>query len=129
MADLLVVEDNEDIATLLDALLTDSGHTVRRARDGQDGLARLVERLPDVMLMDVEMPVLDGPGLAARMLLENAGKEKIPIVIMSGAQELAGIASRVGTPYFLPKPSTPRDILLMVQRALAERRAPMPPLR
>jgi CheY-like chemotaxis protein len=124
--DVLIVDDNEDIASLLEAVLTDSGHTVRLARDGEDGLARLAERLPEVMLMDVEMPVLDGPGMAARMLLEDAGKEMVPIVIMSGAENLARIASRVGTPYFLPKPSAPHDILLMLQRALAERRAPTP---
>lgn len=79
-----------------------------------------------MVLIDVEMPVLDGPGMAARMLLEDAGKERVPNVIMSGAQNLARIASRVGTPYFLPKPSALHDILLMLQRALAERRAPAP---
>src|SRR5690348_3010999 len=64
MADVLVVDDNLDISELLEALLAEEGHLVRVAHDGEEGLRALDERLSDVVILDVDMPVLDGPGMA-----------------------------------------------------------------
>jgi CheY-like chemotaxis protein len=126
MADVLVVEDDEDIAYLTKVFLELDGHRVRRAADGEQGLARLCEGLPDVVVMDVEMPLLSGPGMAARMIAENCGRERIPIVIVSGAFALNRIADRVGTPYFLAKPFEPEHLLRLVRRALKEKHPPQP---
>lgn len=126
MADVLVVEDDPDLAFLLEAFLRADGHRVRVAHDGEGGLRLLSEGLPDLVVMDVEMPILGGPAMAARMLAENAGRERIPVVIASGAVGLAQIAEHVGTPYFLEKPFAPATLLSLVARALRERRAPAP---
>jgi DNA-binding response OmpR family regulator len=126
MADLLVVEDDEDVAFLIEAFLEREGHRVRRASDGEEGLARLSERLPELVIMDVEMPLLSGPAMAARMLIEDVGRERIPLLLVSGAIGLSSIAERVGTPYALPKPFDPTDLIALVSRALRERRAPTP---
>ena len=128
MADVVVVEDDEDVSFLMAVFLEQAGHVVRRARNGEEALAVVVggRRLPDLIVMDVEMPVLDGPGMAARLLVENAGKERIPLVIVSGATGLGAVARRVGTPYFLSKPFDPCDLIELSQRALRERRAPQP---
>jgi len=127
MAEVMLVEDDDDIAFLIDAFLDVDGHRVRRARNGEQGLALLSDGFPDLVLMDVEMPLLTGPGMAARMIAEDCGREHIPIAILSGAEGLAGIAARVGTPYFLAKPFEPADMLALVARALSERRYPEPP--
>jgi CheY-like chemotaxis protein len=126
MADVLIVEDDEDVAFLTEAFLELEGHQVRRAQNGEEGLARLTEGLPDLVVMDVEMPLLSGPGMAARMLAENCGRERIPIVIVSGAFGLDSIAHAVGTPYHLMKPYDPADLVVLVRRALGERTAPRP---
>jgi CheY-like chemotaxis protein len=126
MADLLIVEDDDDVAFLTEAFLDLEGHQVRRARNGEEGLARLTEGLPDLVVMDVEMPLLSGPGMAARMIAENCGREAIPIIIVSGAFGLGSIARSVGTPYHLTKPYDPADLLILVRRALSEHVAPRP---
>jgi len=124
MASLLVVDDDVDLADLLAELLAQEGHEVRLARDGEDGLARLAERHPDVLLLDVEMPQLDGPGMAYRMVVHDCGMEEIPIVLVSGVADLREVARRVGTPYFVSKPFQMPTLLRVLNQALEERTPP-----
>ena len=127
MADILIVDDDEDLGDTLAQLLAGLGHDVRVARDGHEGLSALVERaLPDAAILDIEMPVLDGPGMANEMFVQNAGKERIPIVLISGYVDLRAIAERVGTPYFAPQPCTLDTLLDGLERALRERTPPAP---
>lgn len=126
MADLLVVEDDADAADALSDVLAFEGHSVRVAHDGEQGLRRVDERTPDLVLLDIEMPLLDGPGMALRMFVHNLGLEKIPIVLVSGVPEISDFAARVGTPYFLPKPYTLDRLVHVIGRALKDRTAPRP---
>ena len=82
--------------------------------------------LPDCILLDVEMPVLSGPGMAHRMLVRDVGSEDIPILLVSARDDLSEIAERIGTPYFLAKttPNHGKALLEILGRALRERRAP-----
>jgi FixJ family two-component response regulator len=82
------------------------------------------ERSPDVALLDVEMPMLNGPGLAYQMYLHNTGLEDVPVVFISGITNLRDVAASVGTPYFLGKPYRYEDMIALVGRALRERIAP-----
>ncbi len=126
MANILIVDDDSDLGDVLREVLTDLGHEVRVARDGCEGLAALNDGYPDVVVLDVEMPVLDGPGMAHQMLIEDAGKERIPIVLISGYVDLRAIAARVGTPYVAPKPCPLDTFLGLLERALAEQIPPAP---
>ena len=127
MANVLIVDDDYDMAEASKDLLESAGHVVRVGHGGEEGLTCLsTAPLPDCVLLDVDMPVLNGPGMAHQMLLHDAGEEKIPIVLVSGRRDLPDIAARMGTPYFLVKACADYgDILLaMVGRAVSERRAP-----
>src|SRR5262245_57741673 len=124
MADLLVVDDDVDGADMLADVLRDEGHVVRIAHDGLQGLALLARRLPDAVLLDVEMPVLTGPQMAVKMFLNDCGQEEIPVVLLSGVNNLTAVAGLVQTPYFLGKPYTVDAMLKLLGRALVER---MPP--
>src|SRR5262245_23205191 len=126
MADVLIVEDNPDLAGLLAEILRAAGHVPREARNGRDGLDRVADHAPSVVLADVEMPVLTGPEMAYGLYLRNRGDEKIPVVLLSGAVGLPVIAADVGTPYFLAKPYTIDGVLQIVERALRERVPPRP---
>lgn len=128
MIDVLVVDDNQDIAECLDLLLTGEGYRVRLAPDGKAGLCALNERLPDVLILDVEMPVLDGPGMAYQMIVEDCGREVVPILLTSAVPQLKQIADRIGTPYYLEKPYDVAALLTLVARAAQERIAPRPPI-
>lgn len=127
MANVLIVDDDLDIAELSKELLESAGYHIRIAHTGEEGLASLsAAPLPDCLLLDVEMPVLSGPEMAHQMLLHDAGEEKIPILLVSGRDDLPAIAARVGTPYFLKKASTDYgDVLLeLLARAISEKRPP-----
>ena len=127
MADILIVDDDADLGDLLGEVLGELGHDVRVARNGREGLSALDEVLPDLIVLDIEMPVLDGPGMAHEMLVRDAGLEKIPILLISGYVDLSDVAARVGTRYFAPKPCRLDTLLGLLDRALSERAPPTPP--
>jgi len=125
MAHLLLVDDDNDIVEVIGELLRDEGHEVHSASTGEEGLAVLrASPLPDALVLDIDMPVLGGPGMAHKMLLHDAGEEKIPIILMSARDDLPEIAREMGTSYVLKKPPTLEGFLALLDRALRERHAP-----
>jgi DNA-binding NtrC family response regulator len=125
MANLLVVDDDNDLVDALGEMLRARGHVVHTAGTGEEGLLVLRSAsLPDALILDVDMPILGGPGMAREMLVHDAGEEKIPIILVSGNSDLARIAKRMGTPYFLGKPCGIDALIHLLDRALRERRAP-----
>jgi len=127
MATILIVDDNPDTVELSTEILELAGHCVRTGRNGEEGLQSLdAAPLPDCVLLDVEMPVLSGPGMAHRMVLHDCGQEMIPILLVSSRDDLSDIAKRMGTPYFLAKaaPNYGKSLIEILARALDERRAP-----
>ncbi len=127
MAQLLVVDDDELTAEALDALLTFEGHAVHVAHNGKEALNVLDHGLVDLIVLDVEMPQLDGPHTARELFLQDVGREKIPVILVSGRLDLPRVAESVGTPYFLAKPCGAEPLLATIDLALAERRPPEPP--
>jgi CheY-like chemotaxis protein len=127
MANVLIVDDDLDTVDLSRDILESAGHRIRTGHTGEEGLKSLDSApLPDCVVLDVDMPVLSGPGMAHEMLLHDAGEEKIPILLVSGRRDLAEIAARMGTPYFLTKASSHygKDLLEILARALRERQGP-----
>jgi CheY-like chemotaxis protein len=127
MANVLIVDDDCDTAEMSKELLEVAGHRVHIEPGGAEGLASLRKSpLPDCVLLDVDMPVLNGPAVVRQMHLNDGGEEKIPIVLVSGRSDLADVAARMGTPYFIIKacPDYGDALLAMLGRALRERRAP-----
>ena len=125
-ANILLVEANEDVRDILAEVLRSQGHEVRIAEDGWRGLRMLHERLPDVLILDVEMPHLSGPEMVYRMILHDAGMEDVPIVLVSGIMGLREVARRVGTPYFVGKPFDIDKLMDLIDRALVEKTPPRP---
>ena len=78
----LVVEDQEDLRGLLRTLLTGSGYNVAEAVDGRDGATKAKSEPPDLILMDIQMPVLDGYE-ATRLIKADPDLKSIPIVTVS----------------------------------------------
>jgi CheY-like chemotaxis protein len=82
----LVVDDNADVAKLLTATLIEAGMHVRHAGDGREGLARLAEGTPSVIVLDLMMPVMDGFAFLDHLQLDPVWKS-IPVIILT-AKEL-----------------------------------------
>ena len=126
MAHLLLVDDDNDIVEALGELLRAEGHEVHSASTGEQGLVVLrASPLPDALVLDVDMPVLGGPGMAHKMLLHDAGEENLPIILMSAREDLNQIARDMGTSYVVKKPTTIDTFLTVLDRALNERQAPL----
>jgi CheY-like chemotaxis protein len=127
MANVLIVDDDIDTADACRELLESAGHHIRIVHNGEEGLASLSGgALPDCVLLDLDMPVLNGEGMVRQMLLRSAGRETIPILLVSGRNDLPAVAARMGTPYFIVKASADYcDVVLKIlDRALVERRSP-----
>jgi DNA-binding NtrC family response regulator len=129
MADILVVDDDLEFEECFAEILRDMGHEVRTACNGEDGLSQLGVRLPDVVLLDVDMPGLNGPGMAWRMFIEDLGKEKVPILLVSANPDLPRIAGQMGTRYFLAKPFDLGVLGGLIERTLDEHAQPSWPER
>jgi CheY-like chemotaxis protein len=130
MANILIVDDDLETVEVCTDLLKASGHRVKTGYNGDEGLASLgTGQLPDCVLLDVDMPVLSGPEMVHQMLVHDAGEEKIPIVLVSAREDLAQVARRLGTPYFLAKASADYadNLLRLLDQAVRERAAPHPP--
>jgi FixJ family two-component response regulator len=127
MANLLIVDDDLEMADASRQLLESVGHRIRVGHNGEEGLASLsTAPLPECLLLDLDMPVLDGQGMARQMRLRDGGQENIPIVLVSGRSDLPAVAARMGTPYFVKKACADYGaaLLEMLARALLERRPP-----
>jgi len=120
---ILVVEDQEDLRGVLRDLLTGSGYAVIEAGDGEAGVAKAKSDRPDLILMDIQMPVIDGYEATRRIKLDPALKP-IPIIAVSsfamkGDEEKARAA---GCDHYVTKPYSPMQLLRLIRGFLGDRR-------
>ncbi|PKB71594.1 MAG: hypothetical protein BZY87_04920 [SAR202 cluster bacterium Io17-Chloro-G6] len=115
----LVVEDEQDIRHLLIEQLKDKGYQVRKADNGAVALQRVREEIPDIIFVDILMPVMDGLHLVSE-LRENPETSEIPVVLVT-AIDLAGVIPRareLGVKLLLAKPWEPESLDLILNQAL-----------
>ena len=116
---ILVVEDTEDNRQILRDLLGMAGYDMIEANDGAEGVAQATAHKPDLILMHIQMPVMDGYE-ATRQIKANPELKPIPIVAvtsyaLSGDEEKARAA---GCDAYIAKPYSPRQMLAKVREML-----------
>ena len=109
----LIVEDEEEILSFVDMLLTDEGYRVKMARNGEEGLLRIREERPGVILLDLTMPGMDAGEFAARVQSEFG--PGIPIVILSAGRDLDKKVRELGADDFLAKPFDVGELVAKVE--------------
>lgn len=117
----LLVEDNADNQAIYRLILEHSGFEVIQAWDGEEGVSIARERMPDVILMDVSIPKLDGLQ-ATRILKADAATAGIPIIALT-AHALRTDKDRAfdaGCDGYLSKPVEPKRVAEEVRRVLAQ---------
>lgn len=116
-ARILVVDDQQDICWILSHLLEDAGYAVSTAADGQEALEMLAKQPPDLVLMDVRMPGLDGMATLERL---KQGHPHLPVIMLTAYGEVASAvqAMKLGAEDYLLKPFHNEEVLLAVRRAL-----------
>jgi len=116
----LITDDEEGIRESLTGIFEDEGYTVLTASSGEEALKVLKEQVPDLILLDVWLPGIDGIQTLKEI---KEMKPELPIVMISGHAniELAVKATRMGAYDFLEKPLSLERVLLVAKRALEKR--------
>lgn len=122
MARILIIEDNDMLNNAYDIILTHNGHTVASAYDGNEGLSQAKLFKPDLILLDMLMPNLDGIGF---LKAYNAANEhsKVKIILLTNVSKASLVtqALELGAhEYFLKVQLKPDQLVAMVDRQLGE---------
>jgi DNA-binding response OmpR family regulator len=112
----LVVEDDADLAALVEMIVSDAGYAVRGASDGAEGLARVEEEMPALVLLDMRMPGMNGWEFA-REFRARWGRAA-PIVVVTAAEDARQRAREIGADAWLEKPFEIEDVLATLHRFL-----------
>jgi CheY-like chemotaxis protein len=113
---ILIADDEELVRTSLRRMLEQSGYTVEEAQDGEAALSALAQREPDVLVLDVAMPGLDGVDVVKRL---RARGSTLPIVLCSGTLEFAadrGLPAAM-VQSMLAKPFSTDELIVAIERA------------
>jgi DNA-binding response OmpR family regulator len=119
-ATILVADDEQDIRELVAYRLSRSGYTIIEARDGEEAFQLAADQSPDMAVLDVMMPRLNGFDLTERLRLTPA-TERLPILLMSASVQEADISRgfAAGADGYLTKPFTPDQLLTRVRDVLS----------
>jgi two-component system cell cycle response regulator DivK len=120
---ILVVEDQEDNRRIVRDLLTSAGYETIEALDGEAGVRLAEAERPDLILMDVQLPVLDGHE-ATRRIKRNPALRAIPVIVVT-SYALSGDdakAMAAGCDAYVAKPFSPRQLLATIRRFLGDER-------
>ena len=120
-ARILVVDDEPNARAALRTILSEEGFEISEARDGEEGLAKLAEDSPDIVLADVRMPRLDGLGLLQKA--KEQGSDATFVMMTAFAKvETAVEAMRLGAENYLVKPLDVSAVLVFIDKAIEKRR-------
>ena len=116
---ILAVEDQEDNMQILRDLLTSAGFEIVEAENGEQALAAVAKRRPDLILMDIQIPIIDGYEVTRRIKADSALRS-IPIIAVTShaigdGEEKARAA---GCDDFVAKPFSPRQLLAKIREFL-----------
>ena len=118
---ILVVEDQEDLRGILRDLLTGSGYAVAETADGREGVAKAKAERPDLILMDIQLPIVDGYE-ATRQIKADANLVRTPVIAVSsfamkGDEDKARASGCDG---YVTKPYSPMQLLRVIRGFLGE---------
>jgi CheY-like chemotaxis protein len=124
MARVLVIDDEPDVVRLILKVLSGRGHVVHTVRDGANALVRVKSERPDVILLDSDIPKIDGAEVC-RQIKTNPATERIPVVMMTAAYiDIYDVGADGGPDAFVVQPFA-RDVLgNVIDRVLFRRAAP-----
>lgn len=120
MAKILIVDDEGDLRTLFGLCFLRRGHGIVVASNGAEGLACVAAHAPDLLVTDINMPVLDG--LALLRQLRADGHADLPVIVLTARADQRAAATAAGADAFLVKPVSLRELRATAERLLAEQR-------
>ena len=121
--EILLVDDEPHILRAAEIKLTRSGFTVRCAKDGQEGWEMILQKKPDILVTDLQMPRMDGFELT-RHVRENPATADLPVFMLTAKGMEASLGQRAAqlkVLSVLPKPFSPRELARCIENALGIR--------
>ncbi len=124
---ILVIDDDPTVAEVVAGYLTRAGHHVDRAADGHRGLALARAHRPDLLVLDLMLPGIDGLEILRRLRAAEDGAD-LPVVLLTakGSEEDRVLGLELGADDYVTKPFSPRELVLRVQSVLRRSRAAGP---
>ena len=118
-AKILVVEDDALVRELIEKALGSHGYEVSQAIDGIDGLMKFERDKPDLMIVDMMMPRMDGMTLV-RAIKGNQDAKAVPIIFLTAKSDARSMIDgiNVGAKYYLTKPFQIEDLVAKIERAI-----------
>ncbi|NJK80270.1 MAG: response regulator transcription factor [Chloroflexaceae bacterium] len=114
---ILVIDDDLGIREMLEAILDFEGYGVTVVPGGIEALQRIEAKLPDLIILDIMMPIMDGYAVAAE--LERRGyRPTIPVLALTADGRAAQKAAEIGAEDFLAKPFIMEDLLKKIQNLI-----------
>jgi CheY-like chemotaxis protein len=121
MARVLVIDDEPDVVRLIVKVLSGRGHVVQIARDGASALARVKHEPPDVILLDSDLPKIDGAEVCRRIKGDDA-TEDIPVVMMTSSYiDIYDVGAEGGPNAYVVRPFAREVLANVVERVLFRR--------
>lgn len=122
MPKILLVDDHPDIVRLLQMCLRADGYTLLTAHDGEQALEIIQAELPDLVVLDVVMPKLDGYRVLNRIKTDPALRHILVVLLtVKDEPEDLTLGLDIGADYYLTKPFRPDDVASLIRRALTLR--------
>lgn len=119
---ILIVEDDKDVITLLVEILSHEGFDPSVAEDGLEGLLKIQTGQPDLALLDIMMPDINGVRVLEQLLEEGAGELPVPIIVMTGSPEGAARSRQLlGRDRVFEKPFDPDRLIQRIRALLSPR--------
>ena len=119
---ILVVDDEPQLALAVKIRLQSRGYEVVTAHDGQQGLEVLEREKPDLVILDVLMPVMDGYS-CLREINARLGRGKLPIIMLTARDRMKDLFELEGIEDYVVKPFDHEDLLIRVERVFKRREA------
>lgn len=118
MRNVLVVDDEFGVAEVLEAILQDEGYRVVTAINGRQGLERAAETLPDLIMLDLMMPIMGGAAMLQALRADPRFRH-VPVILMSSLDEATANESCSGFQAFLRKPFRIAEMLPVLERLIS----------
>ena len=117
-----IVDDEPDMVDLLATVLKGEGYQVETYTDGRAALARVLEEPPELLLLDLMMPDLDGFELLKLLRLDSRGNNVVVLVVSARTGHRAQLETlQLGANAYIYKPFSPRELATQVRQLLAKR--------
>jgi two-component system cell cycle response regulator DivK len=114
---ILVVEDQEDNRQIMRDMLAGTDYEITEAENGEEALAAIAKQRPDLILMDIQLPIMDGY-TATRRIKDDPALRAIPIIAVTSYVEDEK-ARAAGCDEYVPEPYSPRQLLAKIRQFLS----------